>query len=1222
MDATMMTAQAETQQGLSDDDVSFDSVEQLEQAALQIRTEIRQSEMKELADAAELAAEAGQEKFAGRASTFGEKDIPEIIRPHPLKRYSTYSEGTSLLRRGSSIPGLRRNPKIRVLALRHVNEVIPQMNELHMHLRTHLSLNGVDERSLTLTSDDEDQVNSERRDNERRNGTVTPVQVLNHLTRWVHKRPESDSNALTPKKSTVSQRLSSASLNDEAGGGGGAHDGVDSSDTYEFGGMLSGHIRPPRPVSRSPICVPEGLDLSDSFDDDFDFPIMKISSKLEVDGMDGDTIDTVPTSSSSQQERHDLEDLTPVELFKRIDSSPDISHDFGAGFPNSLLAQASDEKTSCFDTPVRLRGMRQASRCGVEPPLDEAEDMDWALKFLELRHVRSDPQLPSHDDILSVPVLNSKSEGVAKDSSSTTRLARRETSSPLNASTNCESSDGHAGQYQSQEDPSRLLERQESMKPALDPPRSLSAGEHTMVELVAEDPATFAESRAKSSSIYVKEGDGNLDIVTGSKGACSDKFIGKALDANESTPPLMAWLVQCQCEEPVNAMQNDMTDTDATGALIYIDEAGENALDTEDSKQRQPLSAPARVAMSMRGGNSPPLLPLLDREEDTVSESTRVTEHVASNGSADHSFDKTEDPSLSVSVVIFENERLLSCLNSQPVISSRDMEAGEKTRECCAIDTIVKIDAHEHKSLTNATVDSRVFAPGTVVGTESPRSKESRPVGEIAEFRSKEQVERTEHDDRGPSNRDGTERSDTTVAESTKERFDPQTQAHTSDPILAPFDQHAVQSEALMPEVHGSNNDEGQIQDINPNREGLSELAEIELPVTFDDDDVRSEDSSQTPPPHPCECIFAVAATIEENVMVHIENDDQSNDPFAILKMSEFPARHVPSPTLKLELDHGRAIENKMSPPRRTLSCPALVAIVAGVERPDAFTISHKGPLERTTSPVSATSDKALADQRRRHFGFHYSYTMDPCQSASPIRETMDDMMQSLSIRRSFDKDKSDRMQRKENHDFLNNYMYCSKPPGQPKGDHAKNFCAELGFDHCEILSGVLDTYRSIVPRKSSELSLDARDGSLPPMEPETWFDIASEHFDGALETLVGRAHAQSRRWNSMFQAPSLKVKKENGASTPIPQRNKGVQGIILVKQSSREELSDQQFRFLYGMTREQFAELPVTERSMHHDMVQENRNRWRPNEQLGPETGPSSTIPARRASSPHMDLS
>jgi hypothetical protein len=241
---------------------------------------------------------------------------------------------------------------------------------------------------------------------------------------------------------------------------------------------------------------------------------------------------------------------------------------------------------------------------------------------------------------------------------------------------------------------------------------------------------------------------------------------------------------------------------------------------------------------------------------------------------------------------------------------------------------------------------------------------------------------------------------------------------------------------------------------------------------------------------------------------------------------------------------------------------------------------------------------------------------MDPCQSASPIKETMDDMMKSLSSRKSFDKEKSDRMQRKENHEFLNNYMYCSKPPGQMNGDHATNFCAELGFDHCEIFSSVLDTYRSIVPRKSSELSLDAGDNSLPPTEPDTWFDIASERFDGALEFLVGSAHAQSRHWNSMFQAPSLKAKKD-GPLTPTAQRSKSIQGIILVRQSntadsSDGELTDQQFQFMYGMTREHFAALPVTERSILHDRVLYP--------QFGPDPAQVSQDPAhvQGVSSPH----
>jgi hypothetical protein len=233
----------------------------------------------------------------------------------------------------------------------------------------------------------------------------------------------------------------------------------------------------------------------------------------------------------------------------------------------------------------------------------------------------------------------------------------------------------------------------------------------------------------------------------------------------------------------------------------------------------------------------------------------------------------------------------------------------------------------------------------------------------------------------------------------------------------------------------------------------------------------------------------------------------------------------------------------------------------------------------------------------------------------------MDDMMKNFSPKRSIEKERREMMIAKENHDFLNNYLYCRKPSGQPVPENDPNMCGE----QCDFMSGVLDTYRSIVPKRSSSgkdmLSLNAGDDkSYPPVTTETWFDVASEHFDVALERVMGSAHAQSRRWNSMFRAPSLKSKKENGQ--PKTSHNKEVKGILLVKQSntmdSQEgELSEQQFELMYGMKREEFVQLPVTDRSVLHDKAHENRRRWmsRPTKQgTGPGRPPTSPALSTRS--------
>ena len=353
MEAMMRTPKnhdAQTEDTENDDD-SIDSVEQLEQVAAQIRSEIRQAELQELADEAESAAEAGQESFAGRASTFGDSshssgygDLNDLNpkQQYKLKRYKTYSEGTSLLKQAALRPVRRTRPKIRCLQLRDINEVIPSFRDVHSHLKKHLVLSGVEEQSLDIefTSTEGD---SRAR---RRAGRRTPVQFLSSLKSWVStssarsklsapQSPSTDvaSNVTTPWQTTarrsdkpVLDSLEADTAVDECSESTFASH-VSKEEAYEVGGRLAGHLHAPKAVTRSSIRIPTGLDIPQDLGIPHEMP-PKMLSHHDVDRTDVDTVDTVPTSSSSQQDeanqddkgspQRDLGELEPIALFQHV----------------------------------------------------------------------------------------------------------------------------------------------------------------------------------------------------------------------------------------------------------------------------------------------------------------------------------------------------------------------------------------------------------------------------------------------------------------------------------------------------------------------------------------------------------------------------------------------------------------------------------------------------------------------------------------------------------------------------------------------------------------------------------------------------------------------------------------------------------------------------------------------------------------------------------------
>ena len=139
------------------------SEEELERLARKIRSEIRQEEILELALEAERAAEAGEERFTGRASTFGSDEAPTGLKNSPEGRGSkSYSRN----RTSEGIGRKRNSTRIGVLALRDAGEVIPDFNELHAHMRTHLARQNVNKNTLLFREKEPEDGTSEKQQQE------------------------------------------------------------------------------------------------------------------------------------------------------------------------------------------------------------------------------------------------------------------------------------------------------------------------------------------------------------------------------------------------------------------------------------------------------------------------------------------------------------------------------------------------------------------------------------------------------------------------------------------------------------------------------------------------------------------------------------------------------------------------------------------------------------------------------------------------------------------------------------------------------------------------------------------------------------------------------------------------------------------------------------------------------------------------------------------------
>lgn len=182
------------------------------------------------------------------------------------------------------------------------------------------------------------------------------------------------------------------------------------------------------------------------------------------------------------------------------------------------------------------------------------------------------------------------------------------------------------------------------------------------------------------------------------------------------------------------------------------------------------------------------------------------------------------------------------------------------------------------------------------------------------------------------------------------------------------------------------------------------------------------------------------------------------------------------------------------------------------------------------------------------------------------------------------------------NDDFLHNYMYCSKPKDpadQPDAamcaepcQDTTTICGDLHMDMC-CVSALADTALMLGPRRtstSSQLLSLSRETSYSKLEPESWFDMANERFDGVLEQLVGSANHHGSQWNISFQAPSLKKNPGSNMKPPRPDSPTSSPALRTsdtgvdysapqpLFEEPPETLSDTQFHLIFGMSREAFA--------------------------------------------------
>ena len=1093
-------------------DNSVNSDDELERWAQQIRGEIRDSEMVELALEAEKAADAGQEHFAGHPSTFGDDTDAESSssrRVGPVQRNRSYTDGP-MLRRSVVRMRSENKKKLRVLALRNVTEVIPQMEEIHSHLGFHMFQNGI----ATVSASNNAELDFKAKPFAK--PKISPrMGFLHNITSWVSSKNSRDDGATSP-----SEHIKSLLDRDDD------ENSISSRTDYEVGDTLAEQFHKKESdggVKIRHVRVPSGL----VFPDDEDFSEFLFGKVRTDEG----TLGTAPTSSSSDV-GHPFSEITgtmtlPYEAGKRDASPQQAPIPFSVDFDtpahpgdeatsllidcgesvNSGLQQKNLQLPHLCTTPVRSRdrkafGGLQMSNLGIwhsrhedfdltpRSKLVRAESMGQAILKDELKlsplkgdaaedclvntlyqngpfHQMLKPRSKSVGDLLDISIEKIEDEYGAD----LHFLTEPETTDNNIVSTTLLTSPAILLSKQVDNADSTLAETADSfLEPAFTSQGKMEAS-LTLIDINLNGDDYRSEDMLDFSIDTVNRQDRTVDMETLS----DDEYLVEQQEQQDD-----AKVTSNDVElsiGAINTLRETINEWHCTpgSKLVRAESAGQAFL-TDELKfsSLKDTAEGCLVNMSYQNGPLHHMLKprsksvgyLLDISLEKFEDENGTDFHFLTEPETIH--DKIVSSTLMTSHVVSLPKQTDDTDSSLPDISDSVL-ASVYTSHSKIESRLALLDINPNgEHLRNADmVISSIDAVNRVDRTVNPWLLEVETGTQLDKYSSKQPG--------GTGDTANEVELSIDIENSLKQAV------NTSPAVDAAT--RSVDEDLLKQQNHT------EVKLMNP----LYQWNIIEQAI---------ENDAIAMPVFPCECGIIIAPT---NSLDSIPGTPLNSGPFNYVQ-------------------EGSIRERNMTPLRKVTSCPSLLDPLATEQ------------LDLLTSPISA---KGASDSPARggclsdHTQSFSAAAMDVLMRLSPkIKHNSNLRHHAVNM-----------MTRVENDEFLNNYLYCSKKQDQkvqgkledrrfcfvPCGDaRGAEPCVE--FDSgCSSFSGVISAANFIFPTKAPTRDLLNLDPGTYPggLQSETWFDAATERFDGAMERFVGSSREQSHIWNS-FQAPSLKVKASN----------------------------------------------------------------------------------------------
>jgi len=1244
---------------------SLDSDEELEQWALQIRSEIRQTEMMELAMEAEKAAELGHERFSCHPSTYGSmeeqdpaEDKIEAAQSFPccptkqassktlgslsehapsnglrrlrLRRHHTYSVGERRVASSSTTSsspfqttpssivvtprlGSRTKKRLRVMALRNIDEVIPSMENLHMHLQTHLHLAGVDTSSIDpslLTPYDGTSSPSPKSPQDTRSpvgsntsdGSMSRIGFLKKFAGWVSTTASKDSGIVeTPSKDDDSLEVM-------------IDDSIDSEEAYDVGNTLADHNTqlPARGLDKAPsIRVPKGLILPDEdhFDDEFDVDSRPCPRKKQtasqhrkdstsegdhVLGGSGNTDLTSKTTSTSLSSAmastttaavESSNDavvappfLTPVLLsFSEAEAAAKAANNAGDAAVNENLdlpnftpmtpdgpvhnyprsdpgAQQQQPPSPSLDlpnlfiTPIRLRGIRER-RSGMQSV--GRSNLSWQ-KDSVLSKKKSPTSL---NDVFLIEHPSSTEHDDADD-----EVDDKEQNSKSN------SGGGLASRRKKRRRRPQLHSR----------PRRKSLG-----DIVVEATSTSQECSMQSPEFNVEDLDTNRSLPEAVQlplalrqlappsilPSASNLSMERRDNSKEMSPH-----VQKETGGPQGG-KKDLSKLFQGMKLSDMAKNGSSSTDEQQQRQRNNLQSTPLAEL---------VLPALaiDSDQGTENLSSVETTPVTEGGSI-------QDPSM--------------CLQESMVETCLSPEQDDYLHPA-------SLDDIGEKQLIPELAESRDEDATTPVDGKC-REKECCSSNEESEgFETVDVLASILNDKLSP------------LVEPNKSREVNDCDGHNSTDTSVEGSNIVVNLEASFVEssiLEVSRNSGISSLEKSFNLESTGQPVRT-TPDSFDAWQAASKQAASVhAPPRKQE------STTEDSIVCSETPLPKTEESSALVESSNMlDTLECTTSTFdckgSFQLHHRRNLTaaaildtfNVCGAHRRVTSCPDLA---------DPALLGVDEPLTSPMSPSSVEDIKRSAEKRSRLEGAGCMSDMSHSESLAAAMEVFGRLSPPAKRREVEIDEKVSRalaISQQDNHEFLKNYLFCSKQAEQEEEEaidvttnrDTVRFCAaeacgpnteNLG-DFCASFSTLMNSASSLFPASSSSQQQTGRHliglnagNPYAHAEPDTWFEAATEKFDGAIERWVGGGSNQNHFQNSNFEAPSHAMKTPQSArrktmaaetprgsnlalngSNPQSETSSTRQFSGLRRQPARmHDLTDKQFQLIYGMSREEYEE-------------------------------------------------